>query len=35
MGYFIEVDVQYPKELLGRHNGLPFLHEKMKSVKVK
>ena len=35
IGYFIEIDVQYPKELLGRHNGFPFLHEIMKTEKVK
>ena len=29
-GYFLEVDVEYPKELHENHNELPFLVEKMK-----
>ena len=28
--YFFKVDVQYPKELHKLHNGLPFLHERIK-----
>ena len=27
-GYFIEVDVQYPKELQELHNNLPFSPER-------
>jgi hypothetical protein len=30
VGYFLEVDVEYPKELQVRHNEFPFLPEKMK-----
>ena len=33
-GYFLEVDVDYPKELHKKHNELPFLPEKMKIHKV-
>ena len=29
-GYFLEVDVQYPKKLHELHNDLPFLPERMK-----
>ena len=29
-GYFLEVDVQYPKKLHELHNDLPFLTERMK-----
>ena len=29
-----EVDVRYPKELHELHNGLPLLHERLKSEKV-
>ena len=29
-GYLLEVDVQYPKELHGNYNELPFLVDKMK-----
>ena len=29
-GYFLEVDVQYPKQLHELHNDLPFLPETMK-----
>ena len=29
-GYFLEVDVEYPKELHENHNELPFLAERMK-----
>ena len=32
--YFLEIDVQYPKELHERHDDLPFLPEKMKIEKV-
>ena len=28
-GYFLEVDAQYPENLLDRHNDLPFLPERM------
>ena len=33
-GYFLEVDVQYPKKLHERHNDLLFLPERMKLEKV-
>ena len=33
-GYFLEVDVQYPKRLHDLHNNLPFLWERMKNEKV-
>ena len=29
-GYFLEVDVQYPKKLHEIHNDLPFLQERIK-----
>ena len=29
-GYFLEVDVKYPKELHNFHNDLPFMCEKLK-----
>ena len=29
-GYFLEVDVEYPKGLHENHNELPFLVERMK-----
>ena len=29
-GYFLEVDVEYPKNLFNRHKDLPFLSEKNK-----
>ena len=29
-GYLLEVDVEYPKELFNKHEGLPFLPERMK-----
>ena len=28
-GYFLEVDVQYPKNLNNLHNDLNFLHERI------
>ena len=33
-GYFLEVDVEYPKELHENHNELPFLTERMKICRV-
>ena len=33
-GYFLEVDVEYPKQLFGSHNGLPFFPERRKLEKV-
>ena len=33
-GYFLEVDVEYPKTLWGSHKELPFLLEKRKLEKV-
>ena len=30
-GYFLEVDIDYRKELLNVHKGLPFLPERKKS----
>ena len=33
-GYFLEVDIQYPKKLHELHNDLPPLPEKMKIEKV-
>ena len=30
VGYFLEVDVEYPKELLDLHNNLPYLPERNK-----
>ena len=29
-GYFLEVDVEYPKNLFSPHSDLPFLHERNK-----
>ena len=29
-GYFLEVDVEYPKRLLNLHGDLPFLSERSK-----
>ena len=34
VGYFLEVDVQYPEKLDELHNDLPFLPERMKIEKV-
>ena len=34
-GYFVEVNVQYPENLLSLHNGLPFLLGRMQIEKVK
>ena len=31
---FLEVDIDYPKELFNLHNGLPFLPERKKVEKV-
>ena len=32
--YFFELDVEYPKKLLGSHKDLPFLSERKKIEKV-
>ena len=34
-GYFLEIDVEYPKNLFNRHKDLPFLSEKNKIKKRK
>ena len=34
IGYFLEVDVEYPKKLFGSHKDLAFLPERKKSEKV-
>ena len=33
-GYFLEVDIEYPKQLFGSHKELPFLTERRKLEKV-
>ena len=35
MGYFLEVDVQYPDEIHERHNNLPFFQKEWKLKKLK
>ena len=35
VGYFIEADIEYPKELPNKHSDLPFLPERMKANKCK
>ena len=34
VGYFLEVDIKYPKQLWSLHKDLPFLHERKKLGKV-
>ena len=33
-GYFLEADVQYPENLHGLHNNLPFLPKRIKIWKI-
>ena len=33
MGYFLEVDIEYPKKLFNSHKDLPFLPHKKKNRK--
>ena len=34
IGYFLEVDIDYPTELFNSHNDVPFLPERKKIEKV-
>ena len=34
IGYFLELDINYPKELFNLHKGIPFLPERKKVNKV-
>ena len=34
IGYFLEVDINYPEKLFTLHKDLPFLHERKKVNKV-
>ena len=34
MGYFLEVDIEYPKKLFGSHKELQFLPERKKLAKL-
>ena len=34
VGYFLEVDIEYPKQLFGSHKELPFLPERGKLQRV-